>query len=111
MFVLGPDPQLRRHNSATPSSGISRHQQREIDIRDMLKLSHHATLGRNSDFRNLTSDDREKLGGIEYRSLKLLLKIVFCMRAVFGVEMLALMVNSILFRVAFVRCDLPRTGD
>ncbi|KAK9444508.1 trk family potassium uptake protein [Metarhizium brunneum] len=77
MFVLGHDPQLRRHNSATPSSGISRHQQREIDIRDMLKLSHHATLGRNSDFRNLTSDDREKLGGIEYRSLKLLLKIVF----------------------------------
>jgi len=44
----------------------------------MLALSHHATLGRNSDFRNLTREDREKLGGIEYRSLRLLLKIAFC---------------------------------
>ncbi|KAL2367932.1 hypothetical protein RJZ57_007702 [Blastomyces gilchristii] len=41
-----------------------------------LPLSSHATLGRNSQFRNLTAEDREKLGGIEYRSLKLLLKIV-----------------------------------
>lgn len=44
----------------------------------MLKLSRYATLGRNSNFRNLTRDDREKLGGIEYRSLRLLLKIAFC---------------------------------
>ncbi|KKZ62581.1 hypothetical protein EMCG_02990 [[Emmonsia] crescens] len=41
-----------------------------------LPLSSHATLGHNSQFRNLTAEDREKLGGIEYRSLKLLLKIV-----------------------------------
>lgn len=41
-----------------------------------LPLSSHATLGHNSQFRNLTAEDRERLGGIEYRSLKLLLKIV-----------------------------------
>ncbi|KAF7586671.1 low affinity potassium transporter [Aspergillus hancockii] len=32
--------------------------------------------GRNSQFHNLSAKDREILGGIEYRSLKLLLKIV-----------------------------------
>ncbi|KAJ5751980.1 hypothetical protein N7520_008897 [Penicillium odoratum] len=40
------------------------------------QLSSHATLGRNSNFGNLTTEDRERLGGIEYRALKLLLKIV-----------------------------------
>lgn len=39
-------------------------------------LSSQATIGRNSQFHNLTTEDRERLGGIEYRSLKLLLKIV-----------------------------------
>ncbi|KAL3456441.1 cation transporter [Aspergillus heterothallicus] len=39
-------------------------------------LSSQATLGRNSQFMNLTAEDRERLGGIEYRSLRLLLKIV-----------------------------------
>ncbi|KAL4865867.1 hypothetical protein BDV12DRAFT_210819 [Aspergillus spectabilis] len=39
-------------------------------------LSKQATLGRNSQFLNLTAKDRERLGGIEYRSLRLLLKIV-----------------------------------
>ncbi|CAI7627704.1 unnamed protein product [Penicillium crustosum] len=33
-------------------------------------------MGRNSQFHNLSAKDRETLGGIEYRSLKLLLKIV-----------------------------------
>ncbi|KAL2866617.1 putative potassium uptake transporter [Aspergillus lucknowensis] len=39
-------------------------------------LSSQATLGRNSQFLNLTEKDRERLGGVEYRSLRLLLKIV-----------------------------------
>jgi hypothetical protein len=39
-------------------------------------ISSQASMGRNSQFYNLTSEDRERLGGIEYRSLKLLLKIV-----------------------------------
>lgn len=33
-------------------------------------------MGRNSQFHNLTAKDREELGGIEYRSLKLLLKVL-----------------------------------
>lgn len=43
---------------------------------DLPHLSRHATVGRNSQFYNLTEHDRELLGGVEYRSLKLLLKII-----------------------------------
>lgn len=43
---------------------------------EMPYLSRRATVGRNSRFYNLTSQDREELGGIEYRSLQLLLKVV-----------------------------------
>jgi hypothetical protein len=71
VFVLGSD--LQRRNSV--STNVS--QLREFETKDMLALSKHATLGRNSDFSNLTREDREKLGGIEYRSLKLLVKVVF----------------------------------
>lgn len=71
VFVLGSDP--RRRNSV--STNVSR--LREPETKDMLALSKRATLGRNSDFSNLTKEDREKLGGIEYRSLKLLVKVVF----------------------------------
>lgn len=42
----------------------------------MPNISSQATIGRNSQFYDLTAEDRERLGGIEYRSLKLLLKIV-----------------------------------
>ncbi|KLO81851.1 putative potassium transporter TRK-1 [Fusarium fujikuroi] len=55
---------------------ISSHSNQQPAINDVPFLSRQATLGRNSQFRNLTSHDREILGGIEYRSLKLLLKIV-----------------------------------
>ncbi|CAI6089133.1 unnamed protein product [Clonostachys chloroleuca] len=40
------------------------------------QLNHQVTIGRNSQFYNLTSIDREVLGGIEYRALKLLLKFI-----------------------------------
>ncbi|KAH6636449.1 cation transport protein-domain-containing protein [Chaetomium tenue] len=43
---------------------------------EMPYLSKQATLGRNSSFHRLTAQDRERLGGIEYRALKLLQKIV-----------------------------------
>jgi hypothetical protein len=42
----------------------------------MPQLSSQVTIGRNSQFQNLTKEDRELLGGMEYRALKLLLKIV-----------------------------------
>ncbi|RKL33122.1 Low-affinity potassium transport protein [Fusarium proliferatum] len=55
---------------------VSSNSHRQPAINDVPFLSRQATLGRNSQFKNLTSHDREILGGIEYRSLKLLLKIV-----------------------------------
>ncbi|CVL08809.1 probable potassium transporter TRK-1 [Fusarium mangiferae] len=55
---------------------ISSYSNQQPAINDVPFLSRQATLGRNSQFKNLTSHDREILGGIEYRSLKLLLKIV-----------------------------------
>jgi hypothetical protein len=39
-------------------------------------LSNQVTIGRNSSFHGLSGQDREELGGIEYRSLKILLKIL-----------------------------------
>jgi len=39
-------------------------------------LSKEVTIGRNSNFHGLSAQDREELGGIEYRSLKILLKIL-----------------------------------
>ncbi|KAF1969798.1 potassium transporter [Bimuria novae-zelandiae CBS 107.79] len=68
MFVIGATSSRERPRSQTRSS-LQRHP-------DMPYLSTQATIGRNSQFSNLTAQDRERLGGIEYRSLKLLLKIV-----------------------------------
>ncbi|GAA5838941.1 hypothetical protein JCM3766R1_004535 [Sporobolomyces carnicolor] len=39
-------------------------------------LTFDATVGRNSRFHNLTAEQQEELGGIEYRALSLLLKII-----------------------------------
>jgi hypothetical protein len=39
------------------------------------KLSKHLTIGRDHEFQKLTVADRNALGGVEYQSLKLLLKI------------------------------------
>ncbi|KAJ5180530.1 hypothetical protein N7492_003740 [Penicillium capsulatum] len=50
--------------------------QNNVKQLDLPKISSRATIGRNSQFHNLSTEDRERLGGIEYRSLKLLLKIV-----------------------------------
>ncbi|KAH7147926.1 cation transport protein-domain-containing protein [Fusarium sp. MPI-SDFR-AT-0072] len=62
--------------TAPQPRAISSDSNRQPAINDVPFLSRQATLGRNSQFKNLTSHDREILGGIEYRSLKLLLKIV-----------------------------------
>ncbi|KAH7016190.1 cation transport protein-domain-containing protein [Microdochium trichocladiopsis] len=43
---------------------------------DLPGLSKQVTIGRNSQFYDLSEEDEEKLGGIEYAALKLLLKIV-----------------------------------
>lgn len=59
--------------AADPTHNYKRHSA----MSDGLALSRHATIGRNSNFHNLTEDDRVRIGGIEYRSLQLLLRIVF----------------------------------
>jgi len=69
MFVLGrsqshPGKQRRASTNAQPP------------FPPLPYLSPQVTVGRNSQFRNLTAQDREELGGIEYQSLKLLLKTV-----------------------------------
>lgn len=58
------------------SSTRGRNAKREIKNLALPNISSQATQSRNSQFHNLTAEDRQKLGGIEYRSLKLLLKIV-----------------------------------
>jgi hypothetical protein len=41
-------------------------------VSDLPQLSSRVTIGRNSQFHGLTVEERETLGGMEYRSLKLL---------------------------------------
>lgn len=69
MFVLD--------GSDRPSriSGVSQHPRPN----DLPGLSKQVTIGRNSQFYDLTEEDEEKLGGIEYLALKMLLKIVIGM--------------------------------
>jgi hypothetical protein len=64
-----------RARSRTFGSYLSR--EREEDS-PMPYLSWTPTVGRNSAFVDLTEEQREELGGIEYRSLKLLALILVC---------------------------------
>lgn len=66
-----PGTTIRFEDQSTPQL-----QRRSTTVNSLPQLSSQVTIGRNSAFYNLTADDRERLGGIEYRSLKLLLKIV-----------------------------------
>ncbi|RHZ45318.1 uncharacterized protein CDV56_103810 [Aspergillus thermomutatus] len=70
MFVIGPSAS---HGPKAQTQPLDQSLSQQLDLPE---LSSHATIGRNSQFHNLTTEDRELLGGIEYRSLKLLLKIV-----------------------------------
>ncbi|EEU43676.1 uncharacterized protein NECHADRAFT_12230, partial [Fusarium vanettenii 77-13-4] len=49
---------------------------REKDDDEVPYLSWTPTIGRNSQFYKLTSEQRDELGGIEFRALKLLLRIL-----------------------------------
>ncbi|KAJ4327621.1 hypothetical protein N0V84_001869 [Fusarium piperis] len=70
LLLLGSETKPpTRSAAATP-------QPQQTALNDTPFLSRQATIGRNSEFHNLTEQDMEVLGGIEYRSLKLLLKIV-----------------------------------
>ncbi|KAH6970899.1 cation transport protein-domain-containing protein [Ilyonectria sp. MPI-CAGE-AT-0026] len=69
MFILGNTDSRKERRPSLVS-------QPTLAVGDFPQLSREVTVGRNSLFHNMTSEDREELGGIEYRSLKLLLKIV-----------------------------------
>lgn len=72
-----PNMQLRnRQRTNTLRSFLSREKDEEQD--PMPYLSWTPTVGRNSAFVDLTEDQREELGGIEYRSLKMLAIILVC---------------------------------
>ncbi|KAF6805879.1 low-affinity potassium transport protein [Colletotrichum plurivorum] len=68
VLVLGGSKSLDREPRRSDLSARPR-------TADLPYLSRQVTVGRNSQFFHLTEEDREQLGGIEYRSLKLLLKI------------------------------------
>lgn len=74
-FTLGEDHDddvagLRRRASTFKSFVTARSRERERD--PMPYLSWTPTIGRNSAFVDLTEEQREELGGIEYRALKTL---------------------------------------
>ncbi|KAK2808917.1 hypothetical protein FQN50_004190 [Emmonsiellopsis sp. PD_5] len=71
-FVLGNDSRKRTRSASGRRSSSSTRQPLEMPY-----LSYDPLLGRNSKFLDLTDEQRDELGGIEYRSLKLLAKIVF----------------------------------
>lgn len=78
LLILDSSPSQPRNSLAAEHGRPSSRRASAAD--QGLALSRHATIGRNSDFKNLTEADREKIGGLEYRSLQLLLKVVFCTR-------------------------------
>ncbi|PWW71838.1 hypothetical protein C7212DRAFT_231019 [Tuber magnatum] len=70
-FSVGQHPKRR---NTSPFSRLSKKAIKEPP--NMPYLSYTPTLGRNSQFVDLSDDERDELGGIEYRSLKLLAKVL-----------------------------------
>ncbi|KAF4549311.1 putative low-affinity potassium transport protein 2 [Elsinoe fawcettii] len=70
MFVLGRSKTSRSDNTLDPSAASNRL------LTALPQLTRHVTVGRNSQFHNMTPRDRAILGGVEYRALKLLLKFI-----------------------------------
>lgn len=68
LFVIGNTAQGPKERTLTKAPTLA--------VGDFPRLSREVTIGRNSTFHNLSSEDRDELGGIEYKSLKLLLKII-----------------------------------
>lgn len=64
-----------RGRSTSPMSKLSRRTTR-ADPGPMPYLSYVPTVGRNSAFVDLTEDQKDELGGLEYQALKLLAKIL-----------------------------------
>ncbi|KAL9598204.1 MAG: hypothetical protein Q9179_003996 [Wetmoreana sp. 5 TL-2023] len=71
-----PNHPIRIERPETLLSPIQEHREKH----DPKNLKHHFSIsgiiGRNSNFSDLSIDDREELGGVEYRTLELLIIIV-----------------------------------
>lgn len=92
-FAMGPHP---RNRNMSPLSRFSRKANKEP--LSMPYLSYTPTIGRNSQFVDLTEDQRDELGGIEYRSLKLLAKVLvayYVFFHLFGVVCLVPWIHSL----------------
>lgn len=72
--ILSPTGLRQRGRVPTFSSFRSRGH--DEDFGPMPYLSYEPTIGRNSAFVNLSEEQREELGGIEYRALKTLAKVL-----------------------------------
>jgi hypothetical protein len=70
VFASEVDEGLRRRRPSVSSIRTDQH------VEMVPWLSRQVTIGRNSNFYGLSAQDREELGGIEYRSLKVLLRIL-----------------------------------
>lgn len=69
-------PKLSDARSSMARTFSSMRTARSTEKMEMPYLSWQATIGRNSAFVDLTEEQREELGGIEYRALKTLAKIL-----------------------------------
>ncbi|KAL4882194.1 cation transport protein-domain-containing protein [Aspergillus karnatakaensis] len=67
-----PSPLARTTTRRPTFTGIMRSLTQERDRPTLPYLSWDATVGRNSNFVDLTEEQRDELGGIEYRALKTL---------------------------------------
>ncbi|CAI6096501.1 unnamed protein product, partial [Clonostachys chloroleuca] len=94
MLILDPGSSEHRSESNPPGP-------RAQFQDDKLRLSRHVTIGRNSEFAGLTKKDWERIGGLEYRSLKLLVKIVFSY--FFGLHLL-----GVIFLVVWIQYANPK---
>lgn len=68
-FTVG----TRRRTGISPFSARTESKAKEFEVP---YLSFQPTIGRNSQFVDLTEEQRDELGGIEYRTLKLLSKLL-----------------------------------
>ncbi|KAK6820281.1 hypothetical protein RU639_007576 [Aspergillus parasiticus] len=67
-----PSPLARTTTRRPTFTGVFRSLTQERDRNTLPYLSWNATVGRNSQFVDLTEEQRDELGGIEYRALKTL---------------------------------------
>jgi hypothetical protein len=66
----------RRHNATTEGKQEQRRAEEKDSHFDMRHFLAHRRAGRNAQFHDLTSEEREHLGGCEYRALKILAVVV-----------------------------------